>query len=352
MNKYVRRATGAKKETIPFLLDIEHFYGQSEGRLTPFILTITIGGAPAVLYVYFGLFNVIPLWLFIPFNLLVLIRAAMIILGRESYRLDMYRRSLYDDYIGTANLVNIRTIHSGNPNAPSDQDGLVEYTNGTIAYYLLAYNGTIQNDDQHAISVKHLLESIIGDRPFDIHVLNDNQTSNLYEYYKKIQNFEKNEAATNFVKIIDYCRNEAMTKSMIQAIVIVLKGKKSDWKEMSVSIKNALASNDAKAFKSLKLLTTDDEIGAIINRDTDTIVNINELLRRKYRTGDYGDSKVLKFNATNKETIHLGVKPEEALLPKSQKSTFHVRYDTEELVPDPYEEQFELVPETDEGVYN
>lgn len=325
MNKYVQKATGKKKETIPFLLDIEHFYGQSEGRLTPFIFTIGVGAAPALLYVYFGLFNYIPIWLFVPFNIIVLIRAAMIILGREPYRLDMYRRSLYDDYIETANLVNIRTIHQ-NPG----QEGLVEYTNGTIAYYVLAYNGTIQNDDQHAIMVKRLLDSMVGDHAFDTHILNDNQVSNLYDYYQKIKNFDKNEAAANFIKIIDYCRNMAQSKSMIQAICFVIKGNKSEWIEMRTGINNALLSNDAKAFKSIKLLTTDEEISAIINRDADTIVNINELLRRKYRTGDYGDSKVLKFNVTDNDVIHLGKKPEELLLPKTHKQSFHIKYKEED----------------------
>ena len=199
-----------------------------------------------------------------------------------------------------------------------------------MAYFVLAYNGTVRNDDQHAKSVKRLIETMVGEQPFDVHILNDNQVSNLYEYYKKIKHFAKNEAATNFVKIIDYCREQTQSSSMVQAICYVIKGHKGDWKDMYMNIHTAINSNDAKAYKSIKLLTTDEELSTVINRDADTVVSINELLRRKYKTGEYGDSQVLKFDVDKQDMLYLGNRPEETLLPKTPAHTFHVKYEDED----------------------
>ena len=112
-NKFVRQARGQQKEVIPMLLDIQHFYGEHEGRIGPLIMTLLIVCLPILLYVYFGLFNYIPIPFLIVVEIIVIVRALLIIQGREGYRLKMYRRSLYDDYIGTAQLMNIRAIHNG-----------------------------------------------------------------------------------------------------------------------------------------------------------------------------------------------------------------------------------------------
>ena len=310
------------------LLDIEHFYGENQGSLGPLLKTLIALGIPPILYMYFALWHFIPIPLAIAIEVTYAIRVIMIVPGREGYRLEAYRKSLYEDYQEAASLVNIRTIHSG---TGTIQDGLIEYTNGQVAYCVIAYNGTIPNDDQHTRIVKRLVETMVGKHAFDIHVINDTQTSNLYDYYKKVSNFAKNEAATNFIKILDYCVTQTKQRSMVQGILFVIKGRRSDWKDIRISIDTALKSRDAKAFKSIKLLTTDEEISIMINRDADTVVNIQDLLRKKYKTGDYGESKVLKFDALPTDNIQLGSAPEDAILPKTRKSSFHVRYeDTKE----------------------
>lgn len=324
MNIFVRRAQQSQKETIPMLLDIEHFYGENQGSLMPLVTTLVLMCLPPLFYVYFALWHFIPIPLFIVIQLFLMIRIIMIVPGREAYRLESFRKALYEDYQEAASLVNIRTLHSG---TNSMQDGLVEYTNGTIAYYVLAYNGTIQNDDQHARTVKRFIETMVGKHAFDVHILNDVQTSNLYDYYKKVANFSKNEAATNFIKILDYCVEQTKSRSMVQGILFVIKGRRADWKEIRVSIDTALKSRDAKAFKTVKLLDTDEELSAIINRDADTVVNVQDLLRKKYKTGEYGESKVLKFDVSTSDEIHLGRDPKDKILPKTAKRGFHVSYE-------------------------
>lgn len=330
MNRIVREATEKEKEKIPMLLDIEHFYGQSEGRLAPLVTTLIIIAAPVLLYVYFGLFTFIPLWAFIPVEIIVAIRVIMIIPGREAYRLRMFRRQLYDEYTSTANLINIRTIHSGGytpKGSTVSQDGLVEYMNGNIAYYVQAYNGTVSDDIQHTRNLRKFINQLCGEHPFDVYVMNMNTTMALNEYYKKITNFERNESADNFIKILDHNKERTENNSMLQTIIFCIKGQKSDWREMKVSIVNTLKSKDAKCFKSVKLLETEEEINAVINRNIDTVVNINDLLRRKYRNEEYGTSKVIKFDVTDNDVIQIGTPPKNTILPPTAANSFHVAYE-------------------------
>ena len=93
-----------KVPTIGMLVDIEHVYGQHEGRLTPWLLTLCIGGAPVLMYIYFSLFEVIPIWLFAPIELFIVLRAVMIIIGRERYRLQIFKRQLYEQYSAAADM--------------------------------------------------------------------------------------------------------------------------------------------------------------------------------------------------------------------------------------------------------
>ena len=81
--------------------------------------------------------------------------------------------------------MHIKVIHGKGSNIEG-QAGLIEYVNGQVAYMLLAYNGTIDNDDTHAQCVKRFLDTAVNKHPFDLVVLNDNQVSTLYDYYKKV----------------------------------------------------------------------------------------------------------------------------------------------------------------------
>ena len=44
-------------ETIGMLLDIEHLYGEHEGRLGPVVLTLSICAAPILMYIYLALWS-------------------------------------------------------------------------------------------------------------------------------------------------------------------------------------------------------------------------------------------------------------------------------------------------------
>lgn len=310
-----------KDNYISMLLDIEHVYGQHSSRLTPILISLCIIAAPVLFYVYFALWTYIPLWLFIPIEIIIAIRTIMKIQGRENYRVEMFRRRLHDKYESTASFMNIKTIHP---------DGCVEYVNGTIMYIVVCFNGTTADEVQRSIQLRKFLVTLLGDYVFDVYLHNITDSPALFDYYKKAVAFNRNEAAKNFVKIIDYSRDLTTDNSMVQATIYCVKGKRNEWKDIKKQIDITVNSRNAKVYKTIFRLSDSEAINEILNRNVDSIVNIQELLRNKYKTGDYSTSRVLAYDLPDDKEIIQGKSAAKSVLPEQTKQSFHIKYSEEE----------------------
>ena len=307
-----------EKATIAMLLDTEHVYGEHESRLGPLLTSLCVGLAPILFYVYFSLFTVIPIWLFIPFELFFIVRVVMKIQGRESYRMSIFKRQLYDEYVSTAKLMNVKTIHP---------DGCIEYVNGTIMYLVACFNGTCEDEVKRSIDVRKLLQNLLGEYVFDIYVHNITLSPELREYYDRVSRFNKNDSAKNFIKIIDYTLSLTEDTSMIQCTIYAIKGKRSDWKDIQRQINIAVKSKTAKVYKTIYRVNSPDEINDILNRDIDTTVSISDLLRSKYKTNDYGTSKVLAYDLADDMVIEQGKSAVDPIIPEQTAQSFHIKYE-------------------------
>ena len=138
--------------------DIEHLYGEHEGRMGPLLTSLLLSAAPILLYIYFGLYFTIPIPLFAVVETIFTARVFMILMGRERYRVQLYRKQLNDDYISTASMLNIKTIHP---------DGCIEYLSGRVAYLVCCFNGTAEDDIQRSIQLRKFLETMLGDFEFE-----------------------------------------------------------------------------------------------------------------------------------------------------------------------------------------
>lgn len=283
-----------EKETIGMLLDVEHFYGEHEGRMAPVIVTFLVIGIPILLYVYYSLFTIIPIWVFITFELFFAVRMILIILGRESYRLKMYKRQLFDSYTAAADLVTIKAVHA---------DGCIEYTNGVVEYLVVCFNGTIEDKVRHSVALRKFITLLAGDFMFDMYIHNINTTPMLSSYYDKIHNIGPTEAASNFIEILDDNRKRTTDKSKVQCIIFVVRGRRSDWKDIKCQIDTTISSDASKAFKTVYRVSSMEEANLIINRDADTNVFIQDLLRIKHKTGNYMTSRVIKYDASSTDNI-------------------------------------------------
>lgn len=307
-----------QKETIAMLLDTEHVYGEHESRLGPLLTSLLLGCLPILLYVYFGLFTYIPVWLFIPFELFFVVRVVMKIQGREDYRMNIFKRTLYDKYTSAASLMNIKTIYS---------DGCIEYVNGNIMYLVACFNGTCENEVRRSVDIRRLLTNLLGEYVFDVYIHNIVISPELRNYYDRVSRFGKNDSARNFIKIIDYTLKLTEDSSMVQCTIYALKGKRSDWKNMQHQIDIAVNSKTAKAYKTIYRVNNPAEINEILNRDIDTTVSISELLRSKYKTNDYDTSKVLSYDLSDDMVIERGKSAVKSIIPEQTTQSFHIKFE-------------------------
>lgn len=311
--------TEHEKETIGMLLDIEHLYGEHEGRLAPLLTTLCVSAAPVLIYIYAGLFNYVPLWLDIPLEIIIVIRAIMLIPGREKYRVQLFLNRINSNYLTTAKLLNVNIIHP---------DGCVEYINGKIMYLVCCFNGTTDDEIRRSIQLRKFLEASIGDFEFDTYIQNINDSPALRDYYEKVSRFEKNAAASNFISIIDHNIDLTEDSSIVQCTIYAIKGSRSDWKVMKSQIESALGSRVARCYKHIYRVDNADTINAILNRDVDSVINISELTRKKYATQQYGSSKVLAYDLPDDKVIIQGqgtAKP--VVIDKAPRKGFHIEYE-------------------------
>lgn len=268
---------------VSMLLDIDSFYGESEGRLGPTIKMLIIGFAPILIWVYLGFF--IPAWLMVPLWIIWFIRVAMITIGREKQRLAQYRKQLHDDYSSTAELLRIKTIHD---------DGCVEYTNGRVAYVMVAANGTTYDSLARSMTIRDFFSQIGKNFDIDFYVQNVTEMKSLEQRYDNVKLFVDQDAAKDFIDIIDHNRKVVYSESRLTRIVIVVKGPRGYWTEIRDDCRQACNSAAARAFKDVHIAMR-DEVHEILDTDIRGYVDIDGELQRKYATHQYYGSKVLYF---------------------------------------------------------
>lgn len=294
---------------VAMLLDIEHFYGESEGRLGPTIIFLCIGFAPLLLYGYYTLYLLIPIWLFLPIWLFYLLRCGLTILGDEKTRLNNFLKQLNDIFAAIYDMLRVKTIH---------EDGCVEYITGNISYFVVTYNGTSDDDVKRSILLKKFQNILVGDFSYDIGSQNITEINTLDRRYSNVKLFADEDSARDFIDIIDHNRNIVQRSSLLTRVVYEIKGRKSDWKLMRENIDSALNSSAVKAFKLAYLVSDKSEIEEIMARDIDGVISLEEMLRKKYCTKQYYGSYVAGYDDSelqieeSKETIEEG---------------FHIKYE-------------------------
>lgn len=287
---------------VSMLLDIDNFYGEHEGRLGPTIKFLLIGGAPILLWVYLGF--LVPSVLFFPLWLIWLVRVALITLGRENKRLAQFRKQINDEYASIYELLNIRTIH---------QDGCIEYVNGIVAYTVIAVNGTTYDPTVRAQQIREFLSLFGNDYDMDVYVQNVTDMRSLEERYNNVKLFVDEDAAKDFIDIIDHNRQVVYSQSRLTRIVFVIKGRKSEWNTIRDNCKMAIYSSASKAFKEVRIGDRED-IQEVLNTDIRGVVDLDALLQKKYATHQYYNSRVLYFDDPPAEDGEQGAKEERGFM--------------------------------------
>lgn len=279
------------------LLDIEHYYGVSEGRLMPTIIFLFVGLAPAFVYLYYSLYLYIPLFISLPLWLIWLIRSAMIIIGREKERINQFKERLLDKFQSISRIIRVKTIHP---------DGCVEMLSGVVKYYVVCYNKTIDSIIDQSVQLRQFQESLIGKYDFDIIVQNLTSIDAIEDRYDTLDFKGNTSIAEDFIEIIDYNRNIVNKSSKLTRTVYVIRGTKSEWKNIKSQIESTLNSEAVKSYKTAYVLTDRLEIEKLMSRDINGDIDIDKLTVEKYKTNDFHGNKVNYYDElvedNNKET--------------------------------------------------
>lgn len=273
------------QEYINTLLDIERFSGESRKRLGPIMLFLTVAFGPVLMYGYFFI-GVIPVTWASAFFVVHITRSAMVILGQEKRRVELYKQQLYDEYSSILEFMSIKTVHS---------DGLIEYKGNKVAYLMVTKNSGNFDTFRRAQQISKIISSI--DKTYTIDILCQNilDSDDLSSRYAGVSFFVDREAAKDYLEIIDFNRQIIKEDSLVSRVVFVISGRRKDHKGMRQSIESVLNSDDSRAFRSIEI--ADAELATeIISRDIDSFVDFADIQRRQYSEGKYYGSSVKEYD--------------------------------------------------------
>lgn len=275
------------KPKIQMLLDIENIFGESTRGLGRFITTILLIVTLPMFFVYSGLFMVIPIPLLVIVCLLWALVIVMIIPGEMFKRLADYRKRRDNVYALADDMVRVRTIHP---------QGCIEYINGSIMFMIVTYNNSDSDTVKKSVQIRRFLELAVGKQPFDIRVQNINDTDNLDSRYSNVKLFSDSSVAMDFIEIIDFNRQAVSKMSTLTRNIICIYGSKYQWKEIAANVEAAVNSESARVFRKSYLVTDPMEVEDIISRDVNGRIDLNEMLQKKYYTGNTYGSKIISYD--------------------------------------------------------
>lgn len=273
------------------LLDIENYYGESDSRIAPTLVTILLLCIPPFIYFYY-LFGIIPIWFFLLPYVFYAIRVLMIILGEERKRLMQYEKQLYDVYSSVEDLLGIHKFHD---------NGCVEYTNGIIKFFIIADNSYTENPVHRAQKIRGFYITASEDYIVDVYSQNTLNTEDLYDRYSYVSKFTNPEVEKDFIEMIDYNRKYISESSLVTRTIFVVTARKTAYISVQKAVQAAVHSDEAKVFKELRVAGKQEAM-KIVSDDLSTYIDYEEINRKKYSTGKYYGSKVLAYDVGLRKT--------------------------------------------------
>lgn len=275
------------KPKIQMLLDIENIFGESTRGLGQFVLTLLLILVPPLFIGWTSLYLFVPWQLLLVVCLFWAVRVTLIVMGRERQRLQNFKKQRDDAYALADSMSNVRTIHP---------QGCIEYVNGGVGFFVVTCNDSSGDVLAKSKQIDRFINLAVGKHPFDIYIQNINDTKALDNRYSKVTLFTDDEAAHAFMDIIDYNSKLVSSCSTLTRNILFVCGSKYQWKDILSDIETALNSEAARIFRLAYLVTDKEEIEDIISRDIDGCINLDEMLQKKYYTGDTHKSKIISYD--------------------------------------------------------
>lgn len=274
---------GGGKRNINVLANIDNYLGEHDGKMAPVLIFLCISATPFLIYALMFQ-RVIPLKYVIIFEILWTVRWAVYIFGDEKKKKQQYRKERENVY-KTADQV-IRVSHIAD-------DGLIEYSDGSITYILVGYLLDYIDDDSMTIDVENFLKQLRG-YSYDIYSQMVIDEYRLQDDISSLQVYEDTNAVGDRMLFYQEQDEYCSKNSECFRVCIAVKGAKYSWKDLHQVLEHLVNSEVAYCWKEIHIATPEDDTD-IFSRDLCLDVNVTEMLVEKYKTDEYYGSKVMFY---------------------------------------------------------
>lgn len=264
-------------------MNIDNYFGAHQGRFGPVLIFLLVSILPIVVYLTLFI-GVIPVSVIVVVEVLFAARMALLILGNENKRLVAYKKMLNEEYETIADIVRIVRIH---------KDGLVEYTNGTVVYIISAFTNTCLDDEKFVRGVESFFDQL-KDYNFDIHLHLVVDEIRLQDDLESMQVYTDQDMVRERVKFYMLQDKYCTDNTMLYRYNIVVKSSKMYWKTLKNDLVGACNSHYAQVFKECYVCDK-QQAEDVISRDIGAYVDVDELLRDKYKNDVYYGARVLFY---------------------------------------------------------
>lgn len=264
-------------------MNINNYFGEHKSRLAPVLMFLLVAAAPLMLYAVV-LVAYIPWKVMLCFEIPWAIRWALIIPGQEKKRIAAYIQQAEDEYASANELANIVQV---------TDDGMIERTNGTIAYIVSGFAATYIDDNSFTLDMEAFISQLKG-LNYDTYCFQVTDEVLLQNELEKLTVYTDDriikERMSFYEEQDEYCQKNGS----LYRIVFLVKGSRYEWKALRKRLESLVNSEDARVFKSCKIYNG-EQVEDIMSRDTCTNMRIRQMLVDKHDNNQYYGSRVLYY---------------------------------------------------------
>lgn len=273
------------KETINTPLNPDNYFGEHTTSMVPMLLFFAGAGGSLLIWLLL-LMPFLPFkWFLIPW-LLGCGRWGLITLGQEKKKMANYLQQRADAYKMIDEIVHVQQLH---------EDGLIEYSNGMVAYVLTGFPRGYLNVKKFSSDLEAFMNELdLWDWDWMLHnaideILTENELPKLKEYKDR-------EVTKDRIDYFAYQDDYARSHSGLYRYVFVVYATKDGWKKLRHYLESLVSSEVAKCFNVMELCGK-EQVNDLINRDICTYADFIKMLTSKYENSNFNGSKVLWYDS-------------------------------------------------------
>ena len=273
------------KENINTMLNIDNIFGDYETHGKQIIITVVIAIIPPIIWILFLQGTPVKLsWVLIG-DLFLTIYAGLEIIGNGPEKRKNYLEQKSDKGVTADEIITLASV---------EEEGLIQYDNGRVAYLISGYLKSYLTDDKLSVDVEHFMDELdMWDWDYYLH----NSTDDLLceDNLPKLKRYTDEEVIKERIDFYAYQDEWSRTHTGLYRITFKVETTAANWRKMKSHLTELLESDIATCFNDISILSY-NEVLDICNRDIAAFADLRQMLMRKYDNEQYFDSKVVWYD--------------------------------------------------------